>query len=321
MSLRDSLLVWEVLLHTAQNGSISRTAAELGLEVSKTSRLLSGLEREMGFALFDKTHRPMCATPRCRSLIDAVSEHVTGLRTAVEQYRQTAERPPIRFAAPIELSRLYFSPLLVAYSESHPDVTFSILPEATPEGVRTDAVDIAVVSGIPVPADPFVVRHYHTVSTQVLATPEYLRRHGTPKTPADLAAHTGLLLKTVNLNPAARLYRDGQPSELLRWRSAFYSHDQIALKQLLLEHRGITLDLSLGHAAEEIRSGRIVPILPGWERAPWKMCFISRRDREAENPALRTFAEYIAQRTANDWSALTEAGRRASEASLVGRLI
>ena len=152
---------------------------------------------------------------------------------------------------------------------------------------------------------------YHVTSTCVLATPAYLRRHGTPQTPADLVRHTGLLLRTVNLNPVRRLYRDGIESEILEWKNVFITHDQIALKELLLEDRGIAVDLSLAHVVEELESGRIVSVMPGWERAPWRMCVVTLREREEACPPLRLFAEAVALRTGEDWIAYTERGRAA----------
>ena len=71
------------------------------------------------------------------------------------------------------------------------------------------------------------------------------------------------------------------------------------------------MDLSLGHVIDELWSGRIVSVLPGWERAPWHMCLVTRRDRESQLPELRRFAEFIAKKTGDDWRTVTEAGRQA----------
>ena len=311
MLTSDNLQAWRVLSLTAQTGSLSETASRLGIELSKVSRLITSLEKEMGLTFFDKRRRPYRATPELKSLLNAVEPHLRAIDEACELSRARRERTVIRFSAPIELSRLYFSDVLLSYAESHPNVTFSLVPEQTVEGVLAGTVDAAVLNQPPGYAPDLTVRLYHITSTAVLATPEYLRRNGTPRSPADLVQHTGLLLKTVNLLPTHCLYRDGSPSGMLRWKSVFLSHDQIALKELLLEHRGLTVDLSLGHVIDELWSGRIVSVLPGWERAPWYMCLVTRRDRESQLPELRRFAEFIAKKTGDDWRTVTEAGRQA----------
>ena len=311
MLTSDNLNAWRVLAVAAQTGSLSETAARTGMELSKVSRLISALEKEMGFPFFDKRRRPYRATNELLSLMKAVEPHVRAIDEASAMNRVRRERTTIRFSAPIELSRLYFSEVLLRYAETHPNVTFSLLPEQTIEGVLAGTVDAAIVNQPPGYTTELKTRLYHITSTAVLATPEYLSRNGTPRTPADLVNHTGLLLKTVNLNPTHSLYRDGESSGMLRWKSVFLSHDQIALKELLLEHRGLTVDLSLGHVIDELNRGLIVPVLPGWERSPWHMCLVTRRDREDREPELRRFADFIAKKTGDDWRANTEAGREA----------
>lgn len=272
MNVLDNLNAWRAVSAAARTGSVTAAAEQLGIELSKCSRLVSGMEREMGFAFFDKNTRPYRPTPQLRAFLAAFEPALRNLENARALHQATGEKMRIRFAAPIEISRLYFSKALVSYAREHPNLSFVLQPEATPA---------------------------------------YLRRHGTPQTPADLVRHTGLLLRTINLNPVRRLYRDGIESEILEWKNVFITHDQIALKELLLEDRGIAVDLSLAHVVEELESGRIVSVMPGWERAPWRMCVVTLREREEACPPLRLFAEAVALRTGEDWIAYTERGRAA----------
>ena len=57
MKTIDNLEAWEVLVVAARTRSLSRTAIVLDLDLPKVSRLLHNLEEELGFALFDKSHR------------------------------------------------------------------------------------------------------------------------------------------------------------------------------------------------------------------------------------------------------------------------
>ena len=62
----------------------------------------------------------------------------------------------IRFAAPIEISRLYFSKALVSYAREHPNLSFVLQPEATLAGLRAGAVDAIVLSDVPAVAEDLV---------------------------------------------------------------------------------------------------------------------------------------------------------------------
>ena len=311
MKACDNLNAWRALSAAARTGSLTAAAEQLGMELSKCSRLVSGMEREMGFAFFDKSTRPYRPTPQLKAFLTAYEPALRNLENARTLFQASGEKVRIRFAAPIEIARLYFSKELVAYSKAHPNLSFVLQHDSTLADLRAGAVDAIVLNQVPAGAEDLVVRPYHVTSTAVLATPQYLRRHGTPETPADLARHTGLLLRTVNLTPTRHLYKDGVRSPVIEWRSVFFSHDQIALKELLLEHRGLTVDLSLAHVVDELESGRIVRVMPGWEHAPWHMCLVTLREREDTCPPLRLFAEETARKTGEDWSKTTALERAA----------
>lgn len=68
-----------------------------------------------------------------------------------------------------------------------------------------------------------------------------------------------------------------------------------------------------GHVLEEIKNGDLVPILPGWERAPWIMSLVTRRDRDLENSELRKFADWWAQSEADSALDRVVKGRRIIE--------
>ncbi len=114
MKPTDNLLAWDAFLLTCRTGSITRTAVLLDAELSKTSRLLSDLEAELGFPLFDKKRRPMVPTPEGAALLAKVEPFVVGLRETVTGVLDEHARHVIRFAAPAELAQEYFTDMLCA---------------------------------------------------------------------------------------------------------------------------------------------------------------------------------------------------------------
>lgn len=201
MKITDNLQAWEALVITARTQSLSRTAIVLDMDLTKVSRLLHELEKELGFALFDKSHRPIEPTARGAELVQAVEPLVAGFRHLdVLKLARPETAQEIRFAAPIELSRLFFSQALMRYAGEHPEVRFTTEPEVNPDAVRADQVD-AAVNRLSVDGTGLVVRQYHCSFTPVFATPEYLKAHGTPASPQEQVFHTGLLQKTVGTSP------------------------------------------------------------------------------------------------------------------------
>lgn len=313
MQSTKNLLAWEVLATTCRTRSISQTAQLLDLDLPKASRLLSALEKELGEPLFDKTRRPIAPTPRAMALCAAVDPLLAGLKAALEP-PPGDKRLKIRFAAPIELEQEYFSDRLFRYAEANPGVEFAIEPQVRVDEVVSGRVDVAILNQRPVNAADLVIRHYNTATAVPMATPEYLHRRGIPRDPSRLKDHDGLLLKACADDVTRNLYRrDGIASDTLEWRRTFVTHDQLTLKRHLLEHHGITVDLSPFHAEAELRSGRIVPILEGWTRRPWYMCVVNRRDAELRSPRLRDFVRWLAGRAREDFQATGVGNRRAVE--------
>lgn len=323
MPIRDDLTAWRLFLTAARTGSLSRTAMLCDTTADKVSRTITALEAEFGFKLLDRHRRPLRPTEKGCGLIEAINPLLIGFDRAWEAFSETHGPKLIRFAAPIDLSRLFFSELLARYSETHPEIRFNVLPEVTPDAVRNDLADAAIINFLPEDTTGLVLRPYNTSSTPLLATPEYLATHGAPAQPEDLIKHTGLLLETAMHPGTQRLYQNGRTSGVLQWKNVFITHDQMTLRQLLLEHRGITIDLYAGHMLPEIKSGRVVPIMPGWRREPWQMSIITRWEAEKRSSDLANFALYVQKEAGAVWqpvrreadAAVAEAFRRHMEIS------
>lgn len=263
MKPSQNLLSWQVFVATCRTRSISQAAVLLDIDLPKASRLLSALETELGEPLFDKSHRPIQPTPRAAELQRAVEPLVAGFQAALEPKAEPHER-------------------------------FTILPEVGPDDIRRGDVDVAVLNRRPADPSGLIIRNYNNSTTVPLATPEYLRRHGTPLSPADLKMHEGLLLKAYNDDTVTQqLFFGRERSEPLEWKRTFVTHDQLTLKRLLLEHHGITVDLSILHIGEEIRRGIVVPLLEGWTKTPWCMCLVNRREDELRSAKLRDFVLWM----------------------------
>lgn len=317
---RNDLSAWRVLLAAVRTGSIREAALQSDMPAIKVSRIIGELELEIGFELLDRSTRPMKPTPKCLTLMEAMTPLLTGFDRTWEQFAHTGGLRHISFAAPIDLSRLYFSEVVARWAEAHPGITFDIHPEATADDVREGRVDVAVINYVPANATGLVLRRYNQSRTPLLATPEYIRAHGAPASPEDLANHTGLLLETV-MHPATQvLLKDGLESPILHWKEVFTTHDQMTLRELVLSSLGITVDLYAGHVLPEIKSGALVPIMPGWRREPWQMSVVTRWEAEERHQALADFAAYVAEKAQTTWGPIREETERTVEEAFRRRL-
>ncbi len=296
MKAKNDLMAWKALLLTAHSGKVSQTGILMNLPTSKVSRLLISLEEELGYPLFDRTHRPIRPTPRCQNLLATLEPVLRDFQELQSPSFGQSKKTLIRVAAPIEFSLDFCCYDYMHYCEANNHVEFEIQPEATEHDVRERRVDVAMLNHVPDNPSEFKIRHIATTTTFPMATPEYLRRYGVPEHLSDLRYHRGLLLKTKSF-PVTRFLTKGElTSATLQWRAVFYTHDQFMLKKLVLNHWGVTVDLYGGHVLKELENGELVPFLKGWTRPVWNMCVVTRQDVDINNKEIRCFAEW--------WSAL-----------------
>ncbi len=313
MLFKNNLLAWEALYLTSKTGNVSRTAVVMGMDVSKVSRLITGLAAELGYEVLDKSHRPFSATVQGGQLLRMLEPLVTGFREVRDYAEGMAKLSLIRVAAPPELVQDFYAAQFVRYSLQRPGVQFAVRPEANEADVRAGRVDCAIMNHHPNDAAGLIVRPLLVNSTPVLTTPDYVRRHGMPHSVEDLANHMGLLQESASQTPTQYLYNGGKASTVLHWKRVFVTHDQVTLKNLLLENMGITVDLFIGHVTKELEEGRIIPILPGWERNPWRLCLVTKEDKELESTEVRLFAEWWAATEAREAAARAVKARDAVE--------
>ncbi len=294
-----------------ESGNVSNTALLLGLEPAKVSRLISGLEKELETELFKKNRRPFKPTEECLKILPLAEEMIGTYRHIKQVVTDNSEATLIRVGAPVALVRDRYAASLSAYSETHPNVQFSIVPQADEEVLLSGEADVLMMNHVPEDSSSFVVRPVLTVGAVPLASPGYLAKHGAPKNPLQLKDHSGLLLQQLTKTPTVFLYKNGIPSEIIKWKRVLVSHDQHVLKSLLLADKGITIDLSLIHIADELEQGKVVPILKGWERPQWNMCIVTRKDHELDSERIRNFASWWATVESHESAEIVARCRRA----------
>lgn len=176
-------------VRTVDAGSLSRAAVELGVPRATLGRRLDRLEAQLGARLLRRTTRQLVLTDEGRVLYDRAREALSAVREAAESVgRQTgAIRGRLRVSLP-PLQDPRLSDLVERFLVAHPEVTMELTFTTQTLAFGEDGLDVALRASTHL--DPSLVQR--TIGTQRLiavASPAYLRAHGTPKRAADLAQH------------------------------------------------------------------------------------------------------------------------------------
>lgn len=285
-----------LFLRVLDLGSISAAARGLDLSVAVASQRLKRLERELGVRLLHRTTRRLHPTPEGQALAERGRALVQDLEALAEGLRESAQgvSGTLRVTMSASFGRQHVSPLLPEFQARYPRVRISAhLSDDLVDLVR-EGFDLAIRIG-PLDDSGLVARRIAANHRVLCASPDYLRRHGTPRTPQDLAGHAGVLL----------MGRDGRQdlwtlttpdggSVKVRMESRFESNFGELLRDAVLAGQGIAVH-SLWHVAEDLRAGRMLAVLPDYPPPTTQISAVMPA-RRLQPPRVRSFVDFLAER-------------------------
>ncbi len=289
-----------LFLRVLDLGSISAAARSLDLSVAVASQRLKRLERDLGVRLLHRTTRRLHATPEGAALAEQGRALVEDLEALTGGLRQSATEVSgtLRVTLPASFGRQYISPLLPQFLALHPRVKLSVnlndqlldlVGSGFDLGIRVGALD-----------DSGLVARQLAINRRVLcAAPDYLRRHGVPRTPAELAKHDCLLLVGSQGRQDVWRLGDGKGGEIAqRVHGRFDSNQGELLRDAAVAGLGIALH-SIWHVHEELRAGRLQVVLPNYPIAATGIHAVMPQ-RRLVPPRVRAFVDFLAERLGND---------------------
>jgi len=284
-----------LFLRVLDLGTISAAARSLGLSVAVASQRLKRLERELGVALLHRTTRQLHATPegaalaaQGRVLVEDLEALTSGLRQAANEVSGT-----LRVTMPASFGRQYVSPLLPEFLTRHPRIKLSV-------NLSDELIDLVGAGfdlGIRVGAlgdSGLVARQLATNQRVLCASPAYLKQHGHPRHPKDLARHECLLLVGTSGPQDIWRFADGNGGEIVqRMRSRFESNTGELLRDAAVAGVGIAIH-SLWHVHDELQRGQLQVVLPKYPITTTGIHAVMPQRRMVP-PRVRAFVDFLAE--------------------------
>jgi DNA-binding transcriptional LysR family regulator len=244
-------------------GSFVRAADALDLSKTAVSRLVSDLETRLGTRLLHRTTRKLSLTPegevfheRCRQLLDGVAEAEAELSThAGEAIGQ------LRINVPVTFGLLHLAPLWPAFMALHPKVTLDVTLSDRLVDLFDEGYDLAVRIAR-LQTSSLVSRPIGSTRLILCASAEYLRRHGAPAHPSDLAQHA--VMAYTLLSTGDQWIFDGPEGPVsVKVAPRLRSNSGDTCCAAALRHQGIVLQPSF-LVGTHLASGALVELLPAY---------------------------------------------------------
>lgn len=184
----------DTFIRVVEAGSISGAANRLGVAKSAVSRRLKELEEHLGVQLFHRTTRRMNLTETGNAFYQ---QSVRILEDVLEAELSTSQahgelQGSLKVALPQTFGNMHMGPAISEFLKQHPNIDFDLDFNDREVDLIQEGFDLAIrIANLP--DSSLIARRLATVNTVMCASPSYLKRMGTPKTPDDLPNHKCLV--------------------------------------------------------------------------------------------------------------------------------
>ncbi|NMM77182.1 LysR family transcriptional regulator [Rhodococcus sp. SRB_17] len=290
----------EFFLALANTCSVSKTAHELGITPPAVSKRLSLMETRLGVPLFNRTTRSMGLTPEGEVYLEHARKILGNIGELEDQLLGSTVSPQglLRVNATLGFGRSHIAPLISEFVKKYPKVDIQLQLSVNPPPSGDDAYDICFRFGSP-PESRSIARWIGANRRLVVASPAYLKKHGEPKAPEDLAQHNCIGIRQGD--DAYGLWRFTaakgkgknriESMQSVRVRGNLTTNDGGIAVNWALDGHGILLRAGWD-VQKYLQSGRLVQLLPHYN-SPDADIYAVYAQRHRTSLRVKTFLDFV----------------------------
>lgn len=183
-------------VEVADAGGVSPAARRLGVSKSIVSRRLFRLEAELGVQLVARTTRGAALTEAGVTFRDHAAKVCDEIDLARETILPEGDlRGRLRIAVPLTFGPTHFAPALAEMARRHPQLHVHAAYSDRFVDLISEGFDCAIRVGY-LPSSNLVARRFGPIYGKLVASPDYIKAHGAPETPDEIAGHQALMQGT-----------------------------------------------------------------------------------------------------------------------------
>ena len=281
-----------LVVELARAGGMSAAARELDVTPAAVSKRLAQIEARLGVRLFNRSTRRLSLTAEGEVYLEnarRILGEIDDLDALIAS-RQAAPRGLLKVNAPLGFGRSYIAPAIAEFAQKYPEVSLQLQLTDRPADFVREAFDVAVRFG-DLPDTSLIARKIAPNRRLVCASPGYLKKHGTPATPHDLARHQCIVLRQNEAAYGLWRFTRGRRSETVKVRGNLSSNDGEVTLTWGLAGLGI-LQRAEWDLARYLRSGRLVQVLEDYA-LPQADIYAVFPERHHLSAKVRVFVDFL----------------------------
>lgn len=294
----DKLTGMAVFARVAEAKSFSAAARRLGLSKSAVSKHVTRLEQALKARLLNRTTRRLNLTETG----EAFYEHCARMLAEAEAAElavsrlHAAPRGVLKVTVPAAFGHLHVAPAIPDFLARYPEVTVQIVMNDRQVDLVEEGFDVAIRLTAEPPPNT-VARKLATVRWAVCAAPDYLKRHGTPRAPHDLARHNCLFYSFLEASAEWR-FKSAASEARVGVAGNFTVNNSEAIREAVLKGLGVAL-LPTFTVGGDLREKRLRQVLADYEvRGTFGDVYAVYLPTRYLSPKVRAFVDFFVERFA-----------------------
>ncbi|MBX4867351.1 LysR family transcriptional regulator [Rhizobium bangladeshense] len=292
----------EVFVATAELQSFSAAGRRLKLSPSAVSKLVTRIEDRLGTRLMVRSTRTMKLTPEGEVYL-ARAQRILAEIAETEQIvaggGRMVPRGLLRVNASVGFGERYLLPLIPAFLELYPEVKLDVSLTDGVIGLIEERTDIAIRSG-PMSDSALKARKLLESRRVIVASPAYLKMHGVPKTPQDLADRNCFCFnfrRSLNEWP----FRDPRSSEIYRVPVSGNTsvNSGLIMRRLCLAGSGLGR-VGQFHVQPDIDAGLLIPVLEDYNPEDIELIHAVFAGHEHLAARIRAFIDFLVEHVSGE---------------------
>ena len=283
-----------LLVAVVDAGSFSSAARKLGVPLPTVSRKVADLEAYLKTRLLHRTTRKLSLTEAgiayvdaCRRILEQVGE---AERAAAGEH--ASPRGELVITAPVNFGRLHVVPVVAEFLAEYPEININLVLTDRVVHLMEEHADVAVRIG-ELPDSTLIATRVGSVRRVVCGSPAYLKAHGAPAAPRDLADHQCVTFE-VMASMRAWVFGTGRREIAVPVQSRLTVNTaEAAIAAATL---GVGLIRVLSYQVNDaVRSGSLAVVLEAFESAPLPVSLVHK----GKGPLplkLRAFLDFVTPR-------------------------
>ncbi|WP_456794158.1 LysR family transcriptional regulator [Bradyrhizobium sp. USDA 4506] len=286
----------DAFVAVARTRNFRRAALEQRVSVSSLSQRLRDMEERLGVRLMNRTTRSVALTEAGELLLARVAPAMVNVADAITEVRGLRAEPSgrLRINAPPPAVDLVLAPMIAPFLARYPRVELDVVAESAFVDIVALGFDAGVRYGEHLAQDMVAVPLGAPQRYAIVASSEYVAKHGRPMHPKDLLAHPCIRSRFSNgvmfdweFEKNGRVVKISPPARLTA------THLGLALRAV---HDGVGYWATFeGYVRYGVKSGALVSVLDDW-CPPFDGPFLYYPSRRQPPPALAAFVSFVA-----DW--------------------